>query len=859
MSTLSNNNQDHSSIGLHDERRSIDGAWLPGWKRINDTLDKLNPDQIQRRQLDIARQLRANGIAYSALSENNAAPRPWHLDLYPFLVESSDWATLSQGLVQRARLKQAIFNNIYGNQSLLRDGHIPPAMVYAHRGYLRNAVNVNETTELPVFSADVSRSPSGQWYVVDDICQFQEGIGYSLENRLVLSRVLPGVFREARVRRIASYFKILQNYIQTLTDSHSRCVLLAPGPEHPHYFEYAFLAKYLGYTLVQPGDLTIRDERAFLKTVAGLKRVYVILRFTNDIELDPMTDGQTDAQGVTGLFQAVRTGGVKVINPLGAGALDNPALNTCLPDLCQLLLGEELLLRSAPTYWLGNQQQQAHVMEHFDNLLFRDIDSLGQLFDPQLMSDSEKQTLRSSINKLPEKYVAQERIDRSTAPSFQDAHQVERQITLRMFLIRDASNEDQPYMAMPGGLCLLDTAKGGRRPAFDSLIGSKDTWVIADGPEKPITLLGQQDESDFSVLDGELPSRVAENLFWLGRNAQRSENVVRLLRAVFKAMQSEDNDIPLDTEVIRALLRTTSLATSTLPGFVGRGAAKRLLNPQRELKSLLNDATRIGTLPNSVKQLLNSAASVRDRVSDELLNVFNRLDDRNSLLIDELNEPLSLEDTDQLERISDQLDEMLMTISAFTGLMHENFTHSDGWRFMMLGLKLERVSHTATIINSMLKENPSDTQTLEHLLKVFDSTMTYRSRYRSQIKVRPVLQLLLADELNPRSLAFQLREIEQMLSFLPGRQNLYQADTLSKLAMAGLSRVRLADINALLQSGRHSRQTLPKFLNVLASLPNDMADVLNSSYFTHVESRKQLNDVSKQSSELYTNIDESLK
>lgn len=831
------------AIRQHDETLAADGSLLPNWKLVKDDLDNLAAEKVTRRQADIARQLRANGVAYSPLSDADESPRPWNLDLVPFVIEPADWASLHKALDQRARLKEAILKDIYGHQELLKSGLIPARMVYAHKGYLRDAVNINDTMDLPLFGADVSRSPSGQWYVVDDICQYPAGTGYALENRIVLARTLPRLFRNMRVLRVAQYFKELQQHITELADADGRCVILAPGPEHPHYFEFAYLAKYLGYTLVQVDDITIRENRAFLKTVAGLERVAVIFRFINDTELDPLAIGQSGVKGITGLFQAVRSGGVKVLNPLGAGVLDNPALNTCLPELCEHLLGEKLALKGPPTYWLGNEQHKHHVLQHLSDLLFRDIDSIGQLLDPRLMNTLDLQTLKTNIHNAPERYVAQERIDRSLAPGFRGTDRVQRQVTVRMFMVK----RGQHYNAMPGGLCLLDTVGGGRRPAFDSLIGSKDTWVIADGPIKPTSLLstGAVDIS-YSVLNGELPSRVAENLFWMGRNAERCENAARLLRAVFQALQNEDtysfnND---ESPMLRALLRATSIATGTLPGFFGRGSGKRLKHPQKELLSLLHDANRFGTLPSALHYLQRSAAAVRDRVSDELLRVLNQLDDTREQLVSNVTPALFKEDSDILEKITDQLDTTLMSLSAFAGLAHENFTHGDGWRFMMLGRRLERVSHTALIVNTMLsKDDREDTMLLESLLKLFDSAMTYRSRYRSQIDVRLVLQLLLLDEYNPRSLAFQLKEIEHNIALLPGRRRIAHNDPLARLAIAGLSRVRLADANVLLAAKRDSRQNLSKFLEVLQHLPNGMAEVLTSTYFTHVEASQQLSDI----------------
>lgn len=823
----------------HDETRSVDGSLRPNWQGLIDALDAMQPGQIQRRQADIAKQLRANGIAYSPLSEADSSPRPWNLDLAPFLLEPTDWTALQAGLAQRAQLKQAMLSDIYGKQSLLREGLIPPAMVYAHRNYLRDAVKLDSEMTLPLYNADVSRSPSGDWYVVDDICQYPAGIGYALENRLVLSRTLPRLFRQSRVLRIASYFKSLQQYIAQLSEADGRCVMLAPGPSHPHYFEYAFLAKYLGYTLVQAGDLTIRNNLAFLKTVSGMQRVSIIIRFIKDTELDPLTVGYSGNQGVTGLIQAVRAGGVKVINPIGAGVLNNPAFNVLLPQLCQSLLGEPLQLKSPPTYWLGNDKHLAHVNQYFQNLLFRNIDAGGQLFDPNHMSDLDEQKLRDRIQRNPHRYVAQERIDRSLAPSFVGDQRVLQQVTLRLYFVK----QDEQYNAMPGALCLLDSAENGRRPDFDSLIGSKDTWVIANGPIKPVTLLQNQSaDISYAMLDGELPSRAAENLFWMGRNVERCENAARLLRAVFQALQNQDLQAGNGEHSIAltALLKATTAATSTKPGFVGRDANRRLRSPEKELISLLHDPDRFGTLPSALSNLQHSASVIRDRISDELLQVLNKIDDIYTGLVEDAYSPQMFDDPEVLEKISNTLNDTLLYLSAFAGLAHENLTHGDGWQFMMMGRRLERITHTSTIINTMLSKEHGNSDLLEALLNLFDSTMTYRSRYRSQIDSRLVLQLLLLDENNPRSLAFQFSAIDDAIAHLPGRRLLAQADPLAKLSISGLSRIRLADTSTLLSEKKDSRQNLNKFLSVLGQLPDNIAELLSATYFTHIEASQQL-------------------
>ena len=828
---------------MHNETLASDGSVLPHWKKVIAALEALTPAEIEHRQLDISRQLRAYGIAYSALYNTVQSSRPWNLDLAPLVIEPADWNPISRALEQRALLKQEILRDIYSDQKLLKQRLIPPEMVFAHQGYLRDAVNRLWQQELPMFSADISRAPSGQWYIVDDICQYPEGMGYCIENRLVLASTLPRLFRQCRVQRIASYFKQLQQSIAELSPGDERCVLLAYGPEHPHYFEYAFLAKYLGYTLVQSGDLTVRDNLVYLRTVSDLQRVSVIIRFTDDRSLDPMAVGQSGVRGITGLFQAVRSGGVRIINPLGSGVLDNPALNACMARLCKHVLGEDLLMRGPPTYWLGQEDHRQHVLSHRDDLLFRDIDSLGKLFDPRMMDSEELATLDRNIALSPQRYVAQERLDRSYAPAFNGTTPVQRHVTVRCFSI----SRDKGYSSMPGGLCLLDTTINGSRPAYDSHQASKDVWVIAEGPIEPVSLIASRPSNpEFAVIDGELPSRVAENLFWMGRNAERSETCVRLLRSVFQTLQNEDIHSPDrqdDAEVapvLSAILRATTQATGTLPGFVGRGGKRRIREPARELLCLLHDPKRFGTLPYTLSRLQNSAASARDRVSDELLRVLNRLDDVHTVLVDRPRSLLMFGDSETLKQINSQLDDTLLSLSAFAGLAHENFTHGDGWRFMMLGRRLERVHHTCVVIRTMLATDLEDPLLLETLLKLFDSVMTYRSRYRSQIDVRLVLRLLLIDEFNPRSLAYQLKEIQSTIALLPGRRSLSQADALSRIAIAGLSRVQLADPDELIRARKDARQNLSRMLAVLETLPAQMADILGATYFSHVPPGTQL-------------------
>ena len=369
----------------YNESLNPDGTMPEAWRSLLHYTDSLSPEQVSASQRDIDRQLRANGLGYHPENTLINGQRAWALDLLPMLLDTTVWQTLSAGLNQRARLREALYNDIYGPQLLLQEGILPAAMIYSHHGYLRDLVSADrgyrpeQSLSLPLHASDLVRQPTGEWTVTDDNCQYPAGVGYALENRLVISRVLPDTFKDYRVQRIASYFRQLQNTMTVGFRNNARCVLLSYPASHPHYFEFAWLAKYLGYTLVETADLTVRDNQVFIKTVAGLQPVDVILRFINDADLDPMVIGNTGSGGVPGLVEAARRGGVRIINPPGAAVLDNPALNTILPTLCQRLLNEPLQLASQPTYWLGDDTQKHDALNHLHTLLERRVITYGML------------------------------------------------------------------------------------------------------------------------------------------------------------------------------------------------------------------------------------------------------------------------------------------------------------------------------------------------------------------------------------------------------------------------------------------------------------------------------------------------
>ncbi|MFT6308118.1 MAG: putative circularly permuted ATP-grasp superfamily protein, partial [Halioglobus sp.] len=671
-----------------NESTDADGNWHEAWSPVLTALSHFDNTQITSCQHELQRRYRENGLAFGATIRRKASHRPWNLDLMPQMMAGADWQKLESGLQQRARLKSALLKDLYGEQRVLHEGIIPAKAVFAHNGFIEAAVGIPIFDSMSMYSADVSRSPSGDWYVADDICQAPNGIGYALENRLILSGVLSSLYRHSRVRRLAEYFKHMRNVLFQHVDSNARCVILGYGASHHYHFEQAYLSKYLGYTLIQINDLTVRGKHAWLKTVDGMQRVDVIFRFVDDADIDPLAGDGNNTQGVPGLLHASREGGVIVVNPIGAAAVENPAFNAWLPELCQFLLDEPIELLGTPTYWLGNEQHKLWVENHFKNLLIRDIDTRSKLQDPALMSDKKISSLRNQIEEEPERFIAQERIGRSSTPTLINETIEPRQLTMRMYLM----SKGDSYRVMPGGLGLLDMQIGGGRRNIREMESSKDIWVVSDKSVPHDTLLDKnKNNTSFRIIDGELPSSVAESLFWLGRYAERIESSARLLLGVCVHLRSDERFQDEDSAVasLAALLKSTTEVTGTLPGFVGDGASKKIADPNKELLSLLSDGEKTGSLPNTLESLSYSAATVRDRLSSDMLRVINSLDDHHDEL-QALQHQSSLLESATLNSAIDTLNSLLFSIAALSGLTRENMTQGDGWRFLQIGKRLER-------------------------------------------------------------------------------------------------------------------------------------------------------------------------
>ncbi|MCK7576218.1 MAG: circularly permuted type 2 ATP-grasp protein [Chromatiales bacterium] len=822
----------------YDEMRTPEGEVRPHWQYLLDALRTLGPAGIEERWGESRRLIRDNGVTYNPHGDPRGMSRPWELDLLPLLIRSDEWAELERGLIQRAELLNLILRDLYGPRDLVRLELIPAELTDAHPGYLLPCKGVECADGRPLvhYAADLTRLPDGRWQVISDRTQTPLGAGYALENRVVLSRVLPSVFRDSHVHRLAGFFRSMRRALTRLAPQHGeepRVVVLTPGPRNEAYFEHAYLANYLGYTLVQGADLSVRDGALWLRTLGRLERIDAVLRRLDDVWCDPLELREDSLLGIPGLVQAVRLGNVTLANALGSGVLEHPALKAFLPALCQHLLGEELGLSDTPTWWCGDPESRARVLDDLDRLVVRPVHPAldPTPIQPGTLAPEAREQLIRAIETHPRRYIAQEPVVPATAPALIGRQLEPRPTTLRTFLIA----EEEGYSVMPGGLGRVHSTPESTLPLPGQLGGlGKDVWVLASEPERQETLLPLSEITPAVVQESAVSSRVADNLFWIGRYAERAEGLVRLLRiTIFKyAERSDYPRSPASSSCLRALLEALTHQTQTYPGFLGPDAEERLSDPVPELLSLISDRSRFGGLPQTLEALGQAAYSVRDRLSADTWRIIGDIETLQASLADHPPRVLS--------QALDELDPLVTSLVAFSGLTQENMTHNEGWHFLETGRRLERGATTASLLRSTLVPVAGETDEnmlIEAVLGVTDSTITYRRRYRGGTRVGALLDLVLQDEGNPRALAYQLVRLNRLVTELPRGDLAVGRTPAEKLALKSLTDIRLAEINQLIQidaSGQRRAYLAERLADLNLQLAA-LSDAITAQYFRHEE------------------------
>ena len=841
--------------GVHDEMLAADGSLRPAWRGFMEGLLTLPAIELADRWDKARHLLHENGVSYNVYGDPRGMERPWSLSPVPVLLDGKEWAALSAAVGQRARLCDRLLADLYGPQRVLLEGWVPPALVFRHASFLRALcrVRVPSGCWLPLYGVDLVRGPDGGWRALADRTQAPSGAGYALENRIVVARALPELFRECNVERLALFFRRLQETLADLAPHNRdrpRVVLLTAGPYNATYFEQAYLAQYLGYTLASGGDLTVRDDRVFLKTLSGLQQVDVILRRVNDDYCDPLELRPDSVLGVPGLVQAVRQGNVAMANPLGAGLLQTAALLPYLPGLCRHLLGEELKLPSVETFWCGDPQSMHTVRQRFDELVFKPAFPQGYthpLFGGSL-SQADRRELRARVEASPGDWVAQEQVAASTTPVLQPLAegQTTRPVAPRSLVLRSyAVATPDGYRVMPGALARVAGSADNPEVSMQAGAGSKDTWVLSSGPVAAFSLLPPASHPvELTRGGGDLPSRTADNLYWLGRYAERAEGTARLGRVVVGRVHETPGEPSLAAgSELEALFRALSVQTEregapvVLPVEVGSA----LSAVEGQLVDTLLDLERTGSLAAIAHRALRVARMVRDRLSADTWRVLAALEDmltapeHSGLRAWATPGARTRSSVAVLGPMAALLDRLVLTLAAFSGLAMDSMTRGQAWRLLDLGRRIERATTLMQLLSStMVAPAEREAPLLEAILDVADSGMTYRRRYLANLQAAPVLDLLLTDETNPRSIMFQLRALVEHLEALPAASGSGVRSPQVRAAVAALAELQLADPELLAEVGPDGRrQALGELLARLAEQLPRLSDAISSGYLTH--------------------------
>ncbi|KIH85564.1 circularly permuted type 2 ATP-grasp protein [Pseudomonas batumici] len=813
------------TAGTYHELLDDSGAVRAHWQPLFEQLQRSTPGQLAQRQALLARQIQENGVTYNVYADPKGADRPWELDLLPHIIPADEWQRVAAGIAQRARLLNAVLADLYGPQTLIRDGLLPAELVFGHNNFLWPCQGIQPPAEtfLHLFAVDLARTPDGRWWVTADRTQAPSGAGYALENRTIVSRAFPDLYRDLRVHHLAGFFRTLQETLVRQAPSDAEAplvVLLTPGRFNESYFEHLYLARQLGYPLVEGGDLTVRDATVYLKTLSGLQRVHAIMRRLDDDFCDPLELRTDSALGVPGLLEAVRQGRVLVANALGSGVLESPGLLGFLPKINQHLFGEELILPSIATWWCGEPPVLAQALEKLPELLIKPAFP-SQSFVPVFgrdLDDEQRQALAERMRARPYAYVAQELAQLSQAPVWQaeEGTLQPRAIGMRVYAVASADG----YRVLPGGLTRVAAEADAEVVSMQRGGASKDTWVLSERMPSGEQWRTQRSLGvrDLVRRDPYLPSRVVENLFWFGRYCERCDDSARLLRIMLA--RYVDGDDP------QALQAAVELGESLML-LPEEGEL-----PERLLAALLGDDWPF-SLRATLQRLQWAASQVRGKLSRENWQA----------LVELQREALSLESEDpNFGELLDFLNRLVMSLAALSGFALDDMTRDEGWRFLMIGRRIERLQFLSSSLAAFLRGIAVfDQAGLAWLLELGNSSITYRSRYLAVPQLIPVLDLLLLDEQNPHAVLFQLKLVNRTLRRLNDDFGVPRESGLNQL-VERLGRFDLGNLESALFGDTGVRDVLDGLADLLqevADASGQVSDRLALRHFAHVDDISQ--------------------
>jgi uncharacterized circularly permuted ATP-grasp superfamily protein/uncharacterized alpha-E superfamily protein len=762
--------------GVFDEMMDGDGRVRAHWRPLLSMLAALGADEINRCFAAADRYLRNSGVFYRVYEDAAGIERPWPLSHIPLIIEPGEWKELKAGLVQRAELLEAVLEDSYGPATLTAEGRLPAALIAGNPEFLRQLVGVAPPggAHLRFYAVDVGRGADGRWWVLSDRTQAPSGAGYAIENRLALSRAIPDIYRTAKVERVAPFFQAFQAQLFALNrQDDARTCLLTPGPMNETYFEHAYLARYLGLLLVDGEDLIARDDGVFIRTVSGLRRTEVILRRVDADFADPLELNAASRLGVAGLLQAVRDNKIVIVNSLGAGLVEARAMLAFLPALAKTVLGADLKISNVATWWLGHADVREEMIEQLDDMViasaftesFTDGQPGNEIIGAEL-DGAARDRLIQAIRDRSIDYVAQEAVTLSSMPVWRDGRLQPHPFTLRLFLAKVGES----WQVMPGGFVRIADSADARAVSLQRGAATADAWVLTHGPVGETTLLPTAERMQVQRASGLLPSRAADNLFWVGRYVERAEATLRLVRAMIN--RSADDA----AEAVVATIEELLAAWNAIPEDVRTPAALTA-------RTVLTRSDLYGSLPYLVGSARSAASVIRDRFSPD---AWRAISDLATMIY----APLPMAPAESA--ITERVEAALRIISSLSGLAQENMTQLAGWRFLELGRRIERALLTCRLVRCFAEAGAPDGG-LDVLLELGDSQISYRQRYVMVAALAPVVDMVMLDPNNPRSVVFQLDRIEAHLSALPRSNTTGRLSPVQQIAAAIATRLRTAD------------------------------------------------------------------
>ncbi|HET6970967.1 MAG TPA: circularly permuted type 2 ATP-grasp protein [Phenylobacterium sp.] len=765
--------------GVPDELFDATGQPRPSWLSFLREFAGFSPEELESRFGMSARHIRKSGASYRIYGEDSE--RSWPLDPLPLILGQAEWNEIAAGVAQRANLIETVLQDLYGEGRLVADGALPAAAVTGSPDFLRALRGVKPPGGrfLQLYAADLGRGPDGRWWVMDDRTQAPSGAGYALENRLVVSRAYPNLYNNLHAHRLAPFFDALRKGLAAAADrSDPRICLLTPGPFSQTYFEQAHLARYLGFLLVEGDDLVARDGKVYVRTIAGLKRADVILRRVDADFLDPLELNAASRLGTPGILEAIRAGGVAVLNMPGAGVMESRALLAFLPSLCRRLLGEELKLPNVATWWCGQPHEREHVEANLDHLTVAPAFNLPD-GGPRLVADlspQERSELKAQMADRPGDFVGQEVVRLSTMPVLRDGRLQPTPFMLRVF----AAATPDGLKIMPGGFCRTSDREDVRAVFMGEGARTADVWVIDDKPVERLTLIRSSEEVKVRRILGHLPSRAADNLFWLGRYIERTEGTVRLVRSLCTSLMASESAIHAGGETFDCLRRL----------LVDWGALDGATLEARALEAArasLHDTRAWGSAISLVRSARRTASGMRERLSADFW----------ALLL-ELESDLAggAEALGTEGQVLEQVEDALQHLAGLSGLAQENMNRVAGWRFLDMGRRIERGVNTCQFVRT-LAHDAATVDDLDLLLDLNDSQITYRARYLEGLALTPVRDLVMLDPFNTRSAAFQIEVLKEHLSVLPTLLEDGMLEEPSRILLPLAAEVETADARTL--------------------------------------------------------------